>query len=220
MGMFSMSGVKDTKVVSNTFLRAGIHNVTFKGLDLSENGQSMEVRFEAVDGSGVHNERIFAPRSDERTESQFGPNPSEAEQFKCKIKQIISALAPQLNSDMESGAIIIDAPDFAGFVRVLKTHLTPYVGATTQIKLVPTSGSYVGFPGFPGRLNRDGVLYMTTKFIGTDLTLTNKEKQAIDTALNAKPTDMRSKSTELDDLADDFASTTDEDNDPTDGLPF
>jgi hypothetical protein len=219
MGMFSMSGVKDTKVVSNTFLRAGIHNVTFKGLDLSENGQSMEVRFEAVDGSGVHNERIFAPRSDERQESQFGPNPSEAEQFKCKVKQVISALAPQLNADMESGAVVIEAADFAGFVRILKSHLTPYVGAVTQIKLVPTSGSYVGFPGYPGRLNRDGVLYMTTKFIGNDLTLTNKEKQAIDAALNAKPTDMRTKSAELDDLADEFSTPAEED-DSLGGLPF
>ena len=214
-----MSGVKDTKVISNTFLRAGIHNVTFKGLDLSENGQSMEVRFEAVDGSGVHNERIFAPRSNERQESQFGPNPSEAEQFKCKVKQVISALAPQLNADIESEAVVIEAADFAGFVRILKSHLTPYVGAATQIKLVPTSGSYVGFPGYPGRLNRDGVLYMTTKFIGNDLTLTNKEKQAIDAALNAKPTDMRAKSEELDDLADEFSTPAEED-DSLSGLPF
>ena len=218
MGMFSMSGVKNTKVASNNFLRAGIHNVTFKGVDMAENIQAMEVRFEAVDGSGVHNERIFAPRSDERQESQFGPNPSEAEQFNCKVKQVIAAVNPKLAADLDSGAIEIEANTFEGYVSLIKKHLTPSIGVNTQIKLVPTSGNYVGFPGYPARLNKDGVLYMTTKFIGTDLTLTNKEKQAIDQALNAKPTDMRTKSTELDDLAEDFGASTDDAED--DGMPF
>jgi hypothetical protein len=62
---------------------------------------------------------------------------------------------------------------------------------------------------------------MTTKVIGDNLTLTAKEKTAIDNAAMAKPTDMRATVDELADLKDDFAPTAptvaDEDDDE---LPF
>ena len=57
MSMFNMGGVKDAKVVSNNFLRAGIHNVIFKGIDKADGFNAIELRFEAVDGSGIHNEK-------------------------------------------------------------------------------------------------------------------------------------------------------------------
>lgn len=205
MAMFNMGGVKDARVLSNNFLRAGIHNVIFKGIDKAEGFSAIELRFEAVDGSGVHNERIFEPRSEERTQSQYGTNPSEAEQFMCKIKQVIDALDPELARKIETEGDKFAASNFDAFIVLLKKYLDKKVGTQTQIKLIPTSGNFVGFPGYIARLNKDGGIYMITKVIGNDLVLTAKEKTAIDAAANAKPTDMRQRNDELDDLRQDFA---------------
>lgn len=206
--MFNMGGVASAKIVSNNFLHAGIHNVIFKGIAKSDNSNSMELRFEAVDGSGVHTERVFEPRSEERTQSQYGLNPSEAEQFMCKIKQVIEALDPELAQKIEADGSKFTAASFEDFIVLLKKYLDKKIGVQTQIKLVPTSGNFVGFPGFIARLNKDGNIYMTTKVIGEDLVLTSKEKSTIDTAANAKPTNMKEKNDELDDLRTDFAEET------------
>lgn len=219
-----MGGVMNAKVVSNNFLRAGIHNVIFKGIDKAEGSVSaIELRFEAVDGSGIHNERIFEPRSAERTQSQYGTNPSEAEQFFCKIKQVISALDPELAHRIDVEGDKFAAPTFEAFIALLKKYLDSKVGTQTQIKLVPTTGNFVGFPGYIARLSKDNVLYMTTKVIGNDLVLTAKEKAAIEAAAVAKPTDMRQNSGELDDLRGEFDVPEDKSEnvaDESDDLPF
>jgi hypothetical protein len=220
MGMFNMGGTKGVKVASNTFLRAGIHDVTFKGIDKSEKANAIELRFEAEDGA-IHNELLFEPRTAERTETQYGPTPSEAEQFTCKVKQIIDAIYPELGKRIDEEGEQFDAPNFDAFIKLLKKHLDPKVGTTVQIKLIPTNnGNFVTFPAFPARVNKDGNLYMTTKFIGEALTLTTKEKSAIDASLNAKPTDMRAKSNELMDLENDFMTDPEEEEDELDKLPF
>ena len=213
-----MGSAATAKVVSNNFLKAGIHNVVFKGIDKADGFNALELRFEAVDGSGVHNERLFEPRSNERKESQYGVNPAESEQFMCKVKQVIDALNPELAKKIENDGAKFAAPDFDSFIVLLKKYLDSCVGAQTQIKLVPTTGNFVGFPGFVARLSKDGALYMTTKVIGENLTLSAKEKTAIDNASMAKPTDMR-QTDELADIKDDFdipAPTVDDDNE----LPF
>lgn len=217
--MFNMGGVSTVTTVSNNFLPAGIHHVIFKGLNKSDKFPALELNFEAVDGSGVHTERIFEPRSGERTESQFGPNPSEAEQFMCKIKQIIAALDPELSKKLETDGDKFSAPDFDGFIKLLKKYLDKKVGTETNIKLIPTTGSYVGFPGFIARISKDGNLYMTTTVIGENLTLTAKEKTSIENASSAKPTSMTSKADndELADLREEFNSALEDDDS---GLPF
>lgn len=220
MSMFNMGGVATAKVVSNNFLKAGIHHVVFKGIDKTDNFNAMELRFEAVDGSGVHNERFFEPRSNERTESQFGTNPAESEQFMCKVKQVIDALDPDLAKKIEQDGSKFAAPNFDGFITLLKKYLDKKVGTETYIKLIPTTGNYVGFPGFVARLSKDGVIYMNNKVIGENLVLTPKEATMIENAAAAKPTDMRKavNNDELADLADDFDTSVDKDDDEE--LPF
>lgn len=218
MGMFNLGGVKDAKVVSSNFLKAGIHNVIFKGINKSEKFNALELQFEAVDGSGVHIERIFEPRSEERTQSQYGTNPSEAEQFMCKIKQVIDALDSDLAHKIETDGDKFTAASFDAFIILLKKYLDKKVNTQVQIKLVPTTGNFVGFPGYIARINKDGNVYMTTKVIGTNLVLTAKEKSTIDNAATAKPTNMREGiSDELVDLREDFKEdVVSEDDD----LPF
>jgi hypothetical protein len=218
--MFNMGGVKDAKV-SNTgnFLGAGIHTVTFRGINKAEGFNALELHFEAVDGSGVHNERIFEPRSSERKESMYGTNPSEAEQFLCKIKQVIEALDPELAQAIDKNGEKFAAADFDGFVALLKKYLDKSVGKQTQIKLVPTTGNYVGFPGFIASLSKDGNIYMKTKVIGDNLVLNARELKQIDEASKAKPTKMASAmDDELSDLKEDLDSTSSKDDD--DDLPF
>lgn len=226
MSMFSMGGSIQAASISinnSNFIKAGIHEVVFKGIELVETADAAIIKFEAVDGSAVHNERLFSPRSGERGDSSYGKTPSEFEQFLSKCKCIIKALDPDLYEKIEKDGDKFTAPDFESFVKLLKKYLDKKVGATTHIKLVPTGkGNYVGFPGFPARLSKDEKLYIANNFIGDNLVLTAAEVKKIDEVANARPTDMKkADNSGLDDIADDFNVT-----DPTagdddeDGLPF
>jgi hypothetical protein len=202
--MFSMGAAKGVSVASS-FLPAGIHKVRFTGMNLANAGESnvVEFKFESVDGSGIHNERIFEPRSSERTTSQFGENPSEAEQFTLKISQIISALDPELAKKIDENGDRFQAPDFPSFVNLLKKYLDNKVGTETYIKLVP-SGNYVNFPRYIASINKDGVLYINNKFIGNNLALTAKEARSIEEASRAKPTSMAEADDEIDEIKNSF----------------
>lgn len=216
MSMFNMGGAATAKVVPGNFLKAGIHNVYFRGVTKADGYNAIEFKFEAVDGSGIHNERIFAPTSAERTESQYGTNPSQVEQFMCKIKAIIDAINPEAGKKIEEGAKF-EAPDFDSFILLVSKTLSPKIGCTTNIKLVPTKGNYVGFPGFIAALNKEGTLYIKNRIIGEGLELSPKEKTAIEAAANAKPTNMATSANELDDLKADFETPETKEDD---GLPF
>ena len=199
-----MGAAKGVSVASN-FLPAGIHKVRFTGMNLANAGESnvVEFKFESVNGAGIHNERIFEPRSNERTTSQFGENPSEAEQFTLKISQIISALDPELAKKIDENGDRFQAPDFPSFVNLLKKYLDNKVGTETFIKLVP-SGNYVNFPRYVASINKDGVLYINNKFIGDNLTLTAKEARSIEEASRAKPTSMAEADDEIDEIKNSF----------------
>lgn len=204
MSIFSMGAAKGVSVASS-FLPAGIHKVRFTGMNLANAGESnvVEFKFESVNGAGIHNERIFEPRSNERTTSQFGENPSEAEQFTLKISQIISALDPELAKKIDENGDRFQAPDFPSFVNLLKKYLDNKVGTETFIKLVP-SGNYVNFPRYIASINKDGVLYINNKFIGNNLALTAKEARSIEEASWAKPTSMAEADDEIDEIKNSF----------------
>lgn len=191
--------------VASSFLPAGIHKVRFTGMNLANAGESnvVEFKFESVNGAGIYNERIFEPRSNERTTSQFGENPSEAEQFTLKISQIISALDPELAKKIDENGDRFQAPDFPSFVNLLKKYLDNKVGTETFIKLVP-SGNYVNFPRYIASINKDGVLYINNKFIGNNLALTAKEARSIEEASRAKPTSMAEADDEIDEIKNSF----------------
>ena len=223
MSMFSMGGsIQAANISTNNsnFIKAGIHEVVFKGIELVESADAAIVKFEAVDGSAIHNERLFSPRSGDRGSSSFGPTPSEFEQFLSKCKCIIRALDPELFEKIEKDGDKFSAPDFESFVKLLKKYLDKKVGATTHIKLIPTGkGSYVGFPGFPARLSKDGDLYIANNFIGDNLVLTAAEVKKIEEVANARPTDMKkTDNSGLDEIADDYVTESKDDDD--DDLPF
>lgn len=222
--MYDMGAVATAQVVENNRLKCGIHDVIFKGIEKADyqstdGTEAVDLTFEAVDGSGTHKERLFEPKSADRSTATFNnvevTNPSQVEQFMAKIKQIISALNPEIAASIESGEKKFTAPSFDGIVKLLKKILDSKVGTKTQIKLVP-NGRYAAFPGFPARISKNGDVYMSTKFIGDTLTLNSYESSAIDKANSAAPTQMSSADTTIADMQNDFNVSETEDDD----LPF
>ena len=175
MSMFDFSVAKNANQVTSTFLRGGIHNVTYKGIEWvasqSEgNSDAFVLLFETKDGI-QHRETIFDPSNisncTQRATTQYGENPSEMENFMVKITQIINALNPELGAKIAAGEKI-EVSCFKALAKYLKENLASSVGKETQIKLIP------------------------------------REKTDIENANSAQPTNMKERDKDLDDLKETF----------------
>lgn len=227
MGMYDGATAARAEVKpAASYLHAGIHNVKFTGVDKGTGEYStMELSFEGVDEGevgAIHVERMFEPKSAERVPNRFNSSimdPSQAEQFMCKLMHVIAALNPTVHKKIQDGTAKFAPSDFDSLIKLVKKILDPVVGTEVQIKLLP-NGRFCGFPGFPARINKNGDLYLSTSFIGQDLTLSAYEKAQIDKANSAKPTNMAA-SSDLDEMRRDLE---DGDNTPhvddDDDLPF
>lgn len=212
-------------------LTAGIHNAKFMGIKkntiTTKNGDDldvMEVTFD-VEGFGNYIQNFFAPNSTDRTEGQYGPNPSPMEHFLVTVRQILDALNPDFGKDIDAGNSPIEGSSFTQVVNSLKKLTTPYIGKSVQIKLLPQSNGYASMPSFPARIrtSRDGTViglgYATTIIAAKDLTLLPKEVTKIEAAKNAKPTNMSAPA--KNDLLSGMTDLLDEeDKDDDSDLPF
>lgn len=142
--MFDMGAVATAQVVENNRLKCGIHDVIFKGIERGEDFGpnavgTIDIHFEAVDGSGIFDDKMFEPTSAERktTTDRNGverEQASPAEQFMAKCKQLIMALNPEAGEKIEKGEAQFKASSFDGIVKLLKKILDSKVGTQTQIK--------------------------------------------------------------------------------------
>lgn len=221
MSMFDFSVAKNANQVTSTFLRGGIHNVTYKGIEWvasqSEgNSDAFVLLFETKDGI-QHRETIFDPSNisncTQRATTQYGENPSEMENFMVKITQIINALNPEIGAKIAAGEKI-EISSFKALAKYLKENLASSVGKETQIKLIPYKG-FANMPKYVASVGKDGVVRSKTKVIGEDLTLTAREKTDIENANSAQPTNMKERDKDLDDLKETFNVKGSEDD-----LPF
>jgi len=223
--MFNMAATTGLKE-SGKFLSAGIHNAKFNGIELKsitsqKDGSvynTMSVMFD-VDGYGDYTQNFFEPKSADRTESQFGPNPSQVEQFMVSLRQIFDALDPQIGANFDNDNVVVNGKkvnisnlDFNQLVKLAKILTDPLIGTEVEIKLVPQSNGFNAFPGFPAKINRAGALSIATRFIGHGLTLSDSEQKKIAAAQNSKPTNV--------DKKDDLSDLVDAVNDSSDDLPF
>lgn len=227
---FNFGATKGASEAPKT-LTAGIHNAKFIGIKKNtittktgEDRDTMEVTFD-VEGYGTFTQNFFAPNSSDRTEGQYGPNPSPMEHFLITVRQILDALNPEFGEAIDAGKSPIKGTSFTQVVNSLKELTTPYSGKNVQIKLLPQSNGYVAMPSFPARVrtSRDGTVlglgYATTIIAAKDLTLLPKEVIKIEAAKNAKPTNMSAPA--KNDLLSGMSDLLDEEdkNDDSD-LPF
>lgn len=224
---FNFGATKGASEAPKT-LTAGIHNAKFIGIKKNtittktgEDRDTMEVTFD-VEGYGTFTQNFFAPNSSDRTEGQYGPNPSPMEHFLITVRQILDALNPEFGEAIDAGKSPIKGTSFTQVVNSLKELTTPYSGKNVQIKLLPQNNGYVAMPSFPARvrMRRDGTEiglgYSTIMIAEKDLTLDPKEVAKIEAAKKAKPTNMAVQ--EKKNLLDDMAADLDKDSD--DDLPF
>lgn len=206
---FDMGSKTLGNAVSNsgsTLAGNAIHEVLFKGVEhkVSADGkwEWCIFKFQGVDG-GFFSDRNFGFDKDAgvRKKTQYGENPSQYESFMMKVKHLISAVAPDLLEAMQKGEVVFTPKGksdlFKQYTLFLEEALKPYEGATTSIKLVKNNKGEAQMPPFFASVSRDGGVYMKTNFIGTNLSFTTKEKEAIDRETAAKPSAMPSVSTDL-----------------------
>lgn len=219
---YDFKATQDAKE-SGKFLSAGIHDVTFKGISLDKitsqkdnnTYKTMKLTVD-VDDYGEYTHNFFEPTSDQRTESQFGTNPSQVEQFMIAIRQILEAVCPDTLNNIYASKKGLGST-FEEIVNNVIKCTAPKVGTRTQIKLIP-NGSYNQIPGFPARITKDGNLGIATRFIGENLVLSASELKKVEAAKNAKPTDMKSVQNQATkDLLNDLNMEMDEDSSD---LPF
>lgn len=216
--MSATTGVKE----SGKVLSPGIHKAKFNGLALDsitsqKDGSTYKVMslLLDVDGYGEFVSNFFEPRSNERTESQFGPNPSPAEHFMIALRQIFDAVNPKIGEGIDNQTVKLTG-SFDDIVKTAAKWTASSIGTEVEVKLIPQSNGFAAIPSFPARINRAGALGIATRFIGHNLTLSQSEQRKIDQANNARPTNMTSSSdTTLDGLADALGV-----GDPEKDLPF
>lgn len=212
MGMFNL-GSTTGLAEGGKFLSAGIHNAKFNGLALSEvtsqkDGtvyNTMQLTLD-VEGYGDFVQNFFDPSKRngvddptcmERTQSTYGENPSRVEHFMVALRQILDALDPKIGEDIDNKNVVIngkkintDDLNFDQLVKLCAILTKPYIGAEVEVKLIPQNNGFNSIPSFPAKINRAGALGIATRFIGHDLTLSQREQKMIEQAQNNRPTNM------------------------------
>lgn len=193
----------NTEASSNTGLKGNtIHDVIFQGVESKTVGTEtvykvLELKFEKP-GVGNHRQTIFAPKTKadtERKEGKFGPSPSTLEQSMETIKQLIAAVNPdfyELYKSKDAKAVAQWSPtNWDQMCSMLIKLITPSIGSKLQIKLIENAKGDSQFPGFPLAINGStGGVYVTTVFMGKELSFTKKEKEKMANATPIVPSRM------------------------------
>ena len=204
MGNFDLTVTAGVKEAGKA-LSAGIHNAKFNGIKFNtiisqNNGNSyntMQLNL-VIENYGDFSHNFFEPTSNERAESQFGPNPSQVEHFMVAVRQILDALDPEIGKKIDTDTVEVKGKhvniknlNFNQLIKLLEILTEPYIGTELEVKLIPQSNGFNAIPGFPARITKTGALGIATRFIGHDLVLNQSEQKKIDAANNAKPTNMK-----------------------------
>lgn len=219
---FNLSATTGAKE-SGSALSAGIHKAIFKGITketvTGKDGTDYNVMSLKLDveGYGDFTHNFFEPTKSERSQSQYGENPSQVEHFLIAVRQILDALDPNIGKGIDDGSIKLSG-NFSQIVKAIKGYTDEFVDNLVEIKLLPQSNGFATIPGFPARISKTGALGIATRFIAAnDLTLTPTELKKIEAAKNAKPINMASSKATTDLLSGMSADLNSEDDSD---LPF
>ena len=184
------------------FLSPGIKNATFEGIEFSKvtgkDGQDYQTLLLKLDieGYGSYTQNFFEPKTDERKDNAWGgKNASPGDDFLILVREILQALSPDTMEQIADGTLKLRGKGkFDGTFRELVLAMievtAPFVGQEVQVKILPQNNGFSAIPTFIARITKNGELAIGTWVIGHDLTLDDKEKKRIETAANAKPTNM------------------------------
>ena len=221
---FNMSQTTGAVESKGGALTAGIHKAIFKGIKkdtlTSQNGDVFNVMTLLLDieGYGEFKHNFFEPKSNERKDSQWGKNASQLDHFMISVRQIIDALDPEIGKRIDSGELKLGGT-FAQLVNGVANEVESFIGTEVEVKLIPNNG-FNSIPGFPAKINKNGTLGISTRFIGHDLVLTSREQKLIDDVQKAKPTNMAAAVNNNADLLDGLAEDLGVDSDDDSDLPF
>lgn len=184
-----------------------IHDVQFDGCEAVElkDGTMKVLRIKFSNDEGIFQHVIFEPRDgdDQDTDGVYGKNPSRIKEMMTLLRHLGAAVCPALVEYINSinGSVTWDQ-----IRKKIVEVTTPAIGAKTKIKLLakkrtdPNTGAERNdavFPSYFLSYNKEGALYMRTKFIGPRLVFTDKELTTIKNQENAKPVSVSSADTNI-----------------------
>jgi hypothetical protein len=189
---FNFKSAVDAKETGK-YLAPGIKDATFESIEF-ENGEGKNGEpYKAlvfnvnIDGYGLYSQKFFEPKSDERTATPWGGlNASQQDNFTILVREIVETINPDALEDL----VDFDG-SFKELVNFLAKKTKPFAGKSLQIKLLPGKTGYASIPIFIAKIaSNKKDLAIGSWVIGQDLTLDDREKKAIETANNARPTNM------------------------------
>lgn len=202
------------------FLSPGIKEATFEGIEFAnvkgkdgQDYQTMVLKL-TIDGYGAYTQNFFEPKSEERKDNAWGgKNASPADDFLILIREILQALNPDVLEQISDGTLQLRGKGkFNGTFRELVLAMIEItascVGEKVEIKLLPQNNGFASIPTFVAKITRNNELAINTWVIGHDLTLSESEKRRIDTAAQARPTNMATTNV-VNDMKDDLDSDSD-----------
>jgi len=183
-----------------------IHEVTFKGIeerdiqgvkDASAVYKVLDIKF--ANAKGYYTETVWEPKAAD-FERRKGTNtktgaettsPSNVENMMLLFKHIIDAVNPELGKQIDAKEKKISAPDWIQLRKLMVTTTEKFNGASIKIKLIKNNKGEARFPYF-SILTREAphTAIVVGNFIGESVYFSAYEKQQIDKAATATPTNV------------------------------
>lgn len=177
-----------------------IHNVEFKGAEKTDITSPKDgtiykvvvIKFE--NESGVHRSTIFEPKDEDYTRkpSQFGGlNPSRVDIILDYFKQLVAAVNPVLAKEIADGTTILKFKNWDELRTAFVDSTKDFVGTKTMLKLEKNKKGEAQVPGFPMQFSKEGELYRSSTYVGSNIGWTPKELKTLNNYVQATPTPMR-----------------------------
>lgn len=172
-----------------------IHKVIFKGVTFTAKAKfkdgtekdTLDIKFANAEGVEFTH-KIFEPtEADFIDRTEPFKTPSNVKAMQLLIRHLIAAVNPILYKKIESGETKITAKSFRELCKFINESTKEFIGVETNIKLVANKAGYGSFPYFAA-YNKEGGIYMRSRFIGENLAFTAKEIEAMKNIATATPT--------------------------------
>jgi len=183
-----------------------IHEVTFKGIeerdiqgvkDASAVYKVLDIKF--ANAKGYYTETVWEPKAADferrkGTNAKTGADttsPSNVENMMLLFKHVIDAVNPELGKQIDAKEKKISAPDWIQLRKLMVAATEKFNGTSVKIKLIRNNKGEARFPYF-SMLTKEApyTAIVAGNFIGESVYFSAYEKQQIDKAAAATPTNV------------------------------